>query len=60
MYGIALIIASLFFKNIWLYAIGCGLFVDEIPYLLLNGKTHADNYSKKSLALLVLLVIKRS
>lgn len=30
-------------------AVGCGLFVDEATYLLLDGKTHADNYSRWSL-----------
>jgi hypothetical protein len=57
MYGILLIIMSLFLKNTWIYAIGIGLFVDEIPSPLLSGKTYADYYSKKSLVLLGILVL---
>jgi len=57
MYGVLLIILSLFLNNIWIYAIGMGLFVDEIPSPLLHGKTHTDYYSKKSLEILVILII---
>jgi hypothetical protein len=57
MYGILLIIASLILKNVWVCAIGFGLFIDEVPYLLIKGKNHADNYSWKSLVLLVIFVV---
>ena len=32
------------------YAIGLGLFADECAFIILRGKTHADNYSTLSLA----------
>lgn len=57
MYGIFLIFISILLKNIYLYGVGAGLFIDEVPYLLLKGKTHADNYSKKSLVLLIVFVV---
>ena len=49
MYGIIAIPISLIFSSIPLYAVGMGLFIDELTYLLIGGKTHQDNYSKKSL-----------
>ena len=57
MYGIAIAIIGAFAHNIILYAIGLGLFIDELGYLLINGKTHEDNYSKPSLILLAIFVI---
>jgi len=54
-----LMLASLLIKNITMFAIGLGLFVDELAYLLLRGKTHRDNYSFPSLlgtALFVLFI----
>ncbi len=38
------------------YAVGLGLFVDELPFILIKGKTHEDNYSKKSLYGLFVLI----
>jgi hypothetical protein len=49
MYGIVLILVSIFLSNIILYAIGWGLFIDELTYLIVGGRTHEDNYSKTSL-----------
>ncbi len=49
MYGIMAITVGLVLKSITIYAIGAGLFVDELAYLIIRGKTHADNYSAKSL-----------
>ncbi len=59
MYGIVGIIVSLFLHSITIYAIGLGLFVDELTYLLIRGKNHKDNYSGISLfgtALFVMIV----
>ena len=59
MYGFVLMLASLLIKNITMFAIGLGLFVDELAYLLLRGKTHRHNYSFPSLlgtALFVLFI----
>jgi hypothetical protein len=49
MYGIILILVSFLLKNPIIYAMGAGLFVDELTYILMGGKTHKDNYSKISL-----------
>lgn len=57
MYGLLAIIISLFLHSLILYAIGLGLFVDELTYLAVGGKTHADNYSTLSLCGTALLII---
>lgn len=57
MYGLVLIVIGLIVQWLPLYAIGLGLFVDELAFILLRGKTHGDNYSWKSLAGTVLFVI---
>jgi hypothetical protein len=50
MYGVAIITISFFTSSGTLLAIGVGLFVDELTFLLIKGRTHEDNYSIKSLA----------
>ncbi len=57
MYGFLILIISLFFKNPLGFSLGLGLFIDEIPYLVLKGKTHKDNYSKNSIRGVVILII---
>ncbi len=49
MYGIILIILGLLFKILTIYSMGFGLFVDELTFILMKGKTHKDNYFSKSL-----------
>ena len=49
MYGIVGIIIGLVAHSINLYAIGLGLFVDELTYIIIRGKDHKDNYSAVSL-----------
>ena len=49
MYGIVGIIVGLLTSSVFIYAIGLGLFIDELTYLLIGGKSHQDNYSKISL-----------
>ena len=49
MYGLISIFAGLTFHSVMIYAIGLGLFIDELTYLLIQGKNHKDNYSKTSL-----------
>jgi len=59
MYGIILIIIAFILGNLFLFAVGMGLFVDELTYLIIKGKSHKDNYSKTSLigtATFILLV----
>lgn len=57
MYGVALIILSLIYSNIAFFAIGLGLFVDELSYIIIGGKSHKDNYSTKSIVGTLLFVI---
>jgi hypothetical protein len=52
MYGLVLAPIGIVFSSVTIYAVGVGLFVDELGYLLIGGKTHEDNYSKWSLILL--------
>ena len=49
MYGLVGILVGLVLHSVLIYAIGLGLFVDELTYLLMRGKDHKDNYSKISL-----------
>lgn len=61
MYGLFFIILlfglSSFFTNIYLLAISTGIFLDEIGFIIIRGKTHEDNYSPKSFMLLMLFVL---
>ena len=57
MYGIILIVISILIKNLTIYSIGLGLFIDELTYLIIKGKNHKDNYSKKSLIGTCLFII---
>lgn len=57
MYGVVLVILSPIYSNIALFAIGLGLFVDELSYILIGGKNHKDNYSTKSIVGTLLFVI---
>ena len=57
MFGIVLIPIAIFSNIIELYAIGLGLFIDELTYLLIGGKNHKDNYSPTSIIGTVLFVI---
>lgn len=56
MYGLILIVLSILFESLILYAVGLGLFIDELTYLLMRGKTHEDNYSTVSLLGTAILV----
>jgi hypothetical protein len=57
MYGVAAMAASLAIGSIVLYALGLGLFVDELTFLVLRGRDHHDNYSLPSLVGTGLLVL---
>ena len=56
MYGALLVAISSVFSNPFGYSIGLGLFVDEFAFLVMQGKTHKDNYSLCSLAGTALLI----
>lgn len=49
MFGLAGVVLGIAFSSLTVFAIGLGLFVDELAFLLMRGKTHEDNYSKASL-----------
>ena len=57
MYGIILVLIAVLFKNIILFGVGSGLFIDELGYILIRGKTHQDNYSVRSFILLAIFVL---
>ncbi len=57
MFGILGIVIGLFAHWLVVYAIGWGLFIDELMYLLMRGKNHEDNYSKISLIGTFLFII---
>ncbi len=57
MFGVVLVPLGIFLHSVWIYAIGIGLFVDELGYLFIRGKNHADNYSDASLALTCFFVV---
>lgn len=61
MYGllftIILFCISSFYTNIYLLSISMGIFLDEIGFIIIRGKTHEDNYSPKSFMILMFFVL---
>ena len=57
MFGIFLLLITFVVRKIPLFAVGLALFVDELTYLIINGQTHAENYSLPSLVGTALFVI---
>lgn len=61
MYGliftIILFCISSFYTNIYLLSIGMGIFLDEIGFIIIRGKTHEDNYSPKSFMILMFFIV---
>lgn len=61
MYGllatIILLFISNFYTNIYLFSISTGIFLDEIGFIIIRGKTHKDNYSPKSFMILIFFII---
>jgi hypothetical protein len=49
MYGIVLVPIGLLTQSIILFGIGLGLFIDELTFVIMRGKSHEENYSKTSL-----------
>ena len=49
MYGIVGVILGLTVASLPTFAIGMGLFTDELTFVLMGGKTHHDNYWTVSL-----------
>lgn len=61
MYGlffmILLFLLHHFFTNIYLLSISTGIFLDEIGFIMIRGKTHEDNYSPKSFMILLVFIL---
>lgn len=56
-FTIILFCISSFYTNIYLLSISMGIFLDEIGFIIIRGKTHKDNYSPKSFMLLIFFII---
>lgn len=48
---------SSFYTNIYLLSISTGIFLDEIGFIILKGKTHEDNYSPESFMILLFFIL---
>lgn len=61
MYGLLFMIIlfciSSFYTNIYLLSISMGIFLDEIGFIIIRGKTHEDNYSPKSFMILLAFIL---
>ncbi|MDB4984751.1 MAG: hypothetical protein JWM20_930 [Patescibacteria group bacterium] len=64
MYGLVIAPIGILVSSPIILGIGLGLFLDEVPYLLIGGKNHKDNYSTRSLlgvlALIVIVYVTRN
>lgn len=56
-FTIMLFCISRFYTNIYLLSISTGIFLDEIGFIILKGKTHEDNYSPKSFMILMFFIL---
>lgn len=56
-FTIILFSISNFYTNIYLLSISNGIFLDEIGFILIKGKTHKDNYSTRSFIILIIFII---
>ncbi len=57
LFTILLFCISNFYTNIYLLSISMGIFLDEIGFIIIKGKTHEDNYSAKSFMILMFFLI---
>jgi hypothetical protein len=58
MYGIILVIFSIFKSNPGMYAVGLGLFADEIPQIVPKVSVSWENYhSLKSIAVISVIIV---
>ncbi len=56
-YTFLLFFISKFYTNVYLLSIGVGVFLDEIGFILIKGKTHEDNYSPKLFMIIILFIL---
>lgn len=57
LFTILLFFISKFYTNVYLLSISMGVFLDEIGFILIKGKTHEDNYSPKSFMIIMLFIL---
>jgi len=57
LFTILLLFISNFYTNVYLLSISVGVFLDEIGFILIKGKTHEDNYSPKSFMIIMLFIL---
>ena len=57
LFTILLFFISNFYTNVYLLSISVGVFLDEIGFILIKGKTHEDNYSPKSFMIILLFIL---
>ncbi len=57
LFTILLFFISNFYTNVYLLSISVGVFLDEIGFILIKGKTHEDNYSPKSFMIIMLFIL---
>jgi len=56
-FTIVLFCLSSFYTNIYLLSVSMGIFLDEIGFIILKGKTHEDNYSPQSFMILMFFIL---
>lgn len=56
-YTFLLFFISKFYTNVYLLSIGVGVFLDEIGFIFIKGKTHEDNYSPKLFMIIILFIL---
>ncbi len=57
LFTLILFCISSFYTNIYLLSISMGIFIDEMGFIVILGKTHEDNYSPKSFMLLMFFIL---
>lgn len=57
LFTIVLFGISNYYTNVYLLAVSIGVFLDEIGFIIMRGKTHDDNYSPKSFMILLIFIL---
>lgn len=56
-FTIIFFLISSFYTNIYLLSISVGVFMDEIGFIIIKGKSHKDNYSPESFMILMFFIL---
>lgn len=56
-FTVLLFCISNFYTNIYLLSISMGIFMDEIGFIIIKGKTHEDNYSPQSFMIVFFFIL---